>query len=87
MFKPELSNEEVKPTTSVESEDLDMRNVEQTRADVLCEIDEAVVVADTCIIVALVRNQTADENHVPDKAEIQTNFDSYTSPLARDKGG
>lgn len=68
---PKLSNEEYKPTGSVESEDLDTRNVEQTRVYVLSETDEAMVVADTCTIVVSVCDQLTNEKHILDNAEIQ----------------
>lgn len=67
----ELSNEKDKPTISVESEDLDVENVEQTRVDVLGEIDEIVVVADTCTIVAPACDQPTVKKKVPDQDKIQ----------------
>lgn len=56
-----LCNEENKLITSVDIEDLNARNVEQTRAYVLSGTDEAVVVADTCTIAAPICDQTVIE--------------------------
>lgn len=71
MLKPELSDEEVKPIASVESEELDAGNVEHTCADVLSETDEAVVVVDTCTIAVPICDPPVDEKHVSNKAKIQ----------------
>lgn len=68
----ELSNEEYKPTGSVESEDLNARNVKQTHVDILSETNEIVVVVDICTIVGVVHDQSANEKHISNNAEIQT---------------
>lgn len=63
MFEPELSNE-----------DLNAGNVEQNRINVLSEIDETIVVVDTCTIVASVCDQPLDDVPVPVSSEIQAIF-------------
>lgn len=68
--KLELSNKEDKLTPNVEIDDLDARNVEQTRANVLSGTNEAVVVADKCTIAAPICDQTAVEKQVSDQDEI-----------------